>query len=293
MERARLEDLCAPPGVVAPDRKHLKKTLARWIDLGLFVETNDELTLARLPPRKASDQEFLTFLRRQILETFLLEANVPALDGRHPAPTDGSSDEASRSSRATDFARVTSWALLQDPFVFADKSFTQLQEMAKAQDARPPIFSGDNILSGFQEWAHFTGLGVPTPSGFLVAPTYALRERLDEVFGEHTELPFVEFLALARRAIPVLPGGAYSAVVAGQLEKPWRTFGDAELPPALSLAIMQLRHEGELYCSDREGDQTPHVTLLKRGGRTWQRFSHVRRDRRPTRAEKGKTSGPA
>jgi hypothetical protein len=280
LTEAELEALVAPKPIVA-DASKFTRTLGRWTKYGMFKNTGDKVALAVEPPPRATDDDYIESLRTQVLDILLAEENVPHLQRRDEK---GDEEEDKKdASRATDFARVSSWSLLQSPFRFAGCSYEQLQDWAKAQGPTSPIFSGDGILNGFREWAHFTGLGVPTPRGFVLCPARALRVRLDDLLprgrkGAEEQVSLVDFLTGARRLIPVLPGGRYSDVMVSELARPERSYGETDVAPALSLALMQLQHEGEIHLTDREGEKTPHFNLLRAADfTTWQRYSHVRR----------------
>ena len=264
-----LADLVAPVGIVS-DKKKFWDTLKRWTQWGIFTVEEGRYRLTEAIEHDALSTEFREYLRDTVLDRLLDASNAPDL--HQVAGADGGQ------STTSDFARVASWALLQDPFEFVHWRKDDLTARAAAQFRVTPLFKGE-IFGGLQEWSHFAGLGLPTPQGFLLAPTRALRSRLHLWFDATNlaqDMPLETFLDRARQSIPILPGGRVSRLIEGQTADSVPRDGENDIAPSFSLALMQLFHERQILLADRQGDQVKHFTL-RRGDRSpWQQYSHIR-----------------
>ncbi len=270
LPRAKLEALCRPR--VNPDDSRMSTTFATWRSFGMFLEGDDEL-VRLAPPFNEIGEADIEALRSAVLDLLLRHDNCPAL-----LAVDLSKE--AEASRASDFVRVASWALAQDPYRLA--SWQQERALDEASAQGIALFRGDNRWPAFEEWAYFVGLGVVTRHGLVMSPARAIREALS---GKHPRvaLPSAEdvllttFLEDLARAIPVLDGGAFRVQIDDVLRANGHSFDAHQVSPCLALALVQLHHEEEVLLSDRPGDVAERFSLVGRAGRVFRTASHIRR----------------
>jgi hypothetical protein len=281
--RAALEGLCAPR--LKPDDSRMSFTFATWRSLGMFVEGDDEF-VRLTPPFDSIDEADTEALRTAVLDLLLRTDNAPALLGADS----GKEAEASRSS---DFVRVATWALAQDPYRLASWSQDDALKQASAQGIE--LFKGDGRWPSFQEWAYFVGIGVPTKHGLVMSPARAIREALScqpvrVALPLERDVPLASFLADLGKVIPVVDGGSYRV----KIDEVLRTYGYAlnlhQVSPSLALALLQLHHEEEIVLTDVPGDVAAQLSLMGRAGAVVRTASHIRRGT-PRRPRLGTSSG--
>ncbi|MDI1450818.1 protein DpdG [Polyangium sp. 6x1] len=266
--RARLETLCRPRAN-AGDSRMMSYTFATWRALGLFEGDDEHVRLAS--PFDVIDQVDTEALRTAVLELLLRPENSPTLLD---------SDTSDEISRASDFVRVATWALAQDPYRLASSNQDRVLEQASAQGIA--LFKGDGRWVSFQEWAYFVGLGVMTRLGLVMNPARAVREVLS---GRHAlvalsaeeDVPLTTFLSDLAKALPVVDGGAYRVRLDDVFRAKNHSFAPHQLSPALALALLQLDHEGVIILSDRPGDVATRLSLLGRARAVVRTASHIRR----------------
>lgn len=272
MRRADLEALCRPRGVDEDSvaMKVFKGTFATWRSLGMFELEHDDDPV-RLAPLFASIAATDTeSLRTAVLNLLLRPDNSPAL-------LDVSAEE---NSRASDFVRVVSWALAQDPYRLA--KWEQAQALTTAGEQGLTLFHGDGRWAAFQEWAYFVGLGIPTRHGLVMSPARAVREALRSdqmaaVAATNEDTPLSMFLERLAEQIPVLDGGAYRREIEAVRSARGYEFAARTVSPSLTLALLQLKDEEEILLADRGGDVTSRISLMGRDGRIVKTASHIRR----------------
>ncbi len=275
MSAEALLSLCAPETAV--DDNKARPTLTRWTDLGAFVEQGRRIglapELARIPVGAISET------RAALMQLILRKQNCP--DGNE-------TESGEEKTYAADFSRAASWALLQDPYAFPT-SYDRCFEMQVSQKLvreeqeapgggvklKPTVIVNSTRWMPFCRWATFLGFAVGAPRGILVNPAFALTSVLDEIMKPGTTLPARQFLAAAAEFVPVMPGGAYSQRVARDMMAPWREFGPHEVPPAVSLALLQLREARVLAVTQRSDKDV--MTLLGRNGRKCGEVSEIER----------------
>ncbi len=269
--RAELEELCQPRNKPKPT-KTMGATFATWKLLGMFVEDPDG-HVRLTPPFDKIEQTDTEALRTAVLGLLLRPENSPALlaaDLRNEA----------EESRASDFVRIASWALAQDPYRLSSLGSDTVQSEAKSQGLE--LYHGDGRWNSFQEWAYFCGLAVATVRGLVMCPARAVRATLS---GAHPrvalpadrDVPLSAFLEDLARAVPVLDGGAHRVRIDDVLRASGRGLAAHQISPCLALALLQLDHEEEVILSDRAGDVTTRLSLLGRDGHVVKTASHIRR----------------
>lgn len=279
--RAELEDLCQPRNKPKPV-KIMGGTFATWKLLGMFGESSDEL-LRLAAPFDRLEQTDTEALRTAVLGLLLRPENSPSLltaDLRNEA----------EESRASDFVRVASWALAQDPYRLSSLGNDAVESEAKSQGIE--LYYGDGRWSSFQEWAYFCGLAVTTARGFVMCPARAIREALSGApplvaLPADRDVPLTAFLEHLAREISVLDGGAHRVQIDELLRVSGHGLAAHQVSPSLALALLQLDHEEEIFLADRAGDVATRLSLLGRDGQVVKTASHVRRGAIRRRAAEG------
>jgi hypothetical protein len=244
------------------------KTLHRWLQLGVFEQEGETVHLT--PKFERIELDDVEAMRTAVLELVLRPENNRGIDQAQ------GDDEAERSG-ASDFTRAAAWALAQDPFALTAESDVVL--FARKQQVTPDLFANDTRWFGFKDWAHFLGIALPLGGkDFVVNPARAVRAVLDTLWSHEGQLPIGEFLTRLSAVLPVLDGGTYRATVGRQVRRPWRSLDAFAISPCLSLALLQLRHEGLIRLEDL-ADPRNRMTLLGRSGRSLESVTHVAKER--------------
>lgn len=256
MERDRLIEYCAPKGAI--NNEKTRQTLNRWIELGLFQETEDKKVSLHPDVRKDErDVQKLPAVARRIA---LAEQNN----------ADFWADEG---AKAADFTRSLCWLLAQDCWRIDFAGWENAQALIQKQlPGGLVLVQNDTRWSGLKAWAPFLGFGwaAKYPAAALVAdPTDAIRDALPSVFGKRKRMKADEFIAALRETLPVLDGGIYRKEVEDKLRE--RTGPDAWQPPpegqlstTLSRALLRLQEEG-LLTGNTAADAPSRVHLTGRG----------------------------
>lgn len=275
MERERLEALVAPPTLgqisEAFERdKIVRKTLNRWVQNGLFEESEGTIQLAAgYETGPTEGVEGIRALGAQLRKLALSPTNNEDLLKTQPGHT-------------ADFVHALCWMLAQDPFHLTAGSYEDLvNRMESDQFAEEPwAFRNDTRWDGFVDWAPLLGFGwksrVPKSGTFITDPTPAVSDALLPTFGEVDELPVDDFLRGLARELPVLDGGEYRTQVEGRLVgNTWRPIKDHEISPTLSLSLLRLHEAGHLVL-DKRDDAQQRRSLLGQGFKVEREVSHLR-----------------
>lgn len=256
MDRDRLLRLCAP-GLDADER--LRNTLLRWTQLGLFNESDD----GKFELNKADkDPERLPSICRRLLFS----------EGNNQNFWD------KKGTRAADFTRALAFVLTQDIYANEFDKHEQVEELERFQvtDEDRRIFQNNTRWNGLRFWGDYLGF-------FWVDqrrwpdPTAAVREELEEIFGNQNELSASEFIARLGERLPVLDGGRYRLKIEETLEaSEWQRPARQDLlSTSLSRALWRLSQPGGPIRLDARADAGDGRTLQRAGGRDWQTFTHV------------------
>lgn len=266
LTREDLLDAVAPAGAVIDEGKMARQTLNRWRDLGLFVETDNVITLAATPSsdlRGAGD--VLASVRREARRCALSEPNNEHL-------------WASEGAKAADFTRSLAWLLAQD--VYRTK-FTDLEELEGRQiaDQQARLMRNDTRRNGLQFWAHFLGF-VRQPGGGEIDPTVAVRDILPECLEPGEDMPASDFVDKLAVALPVLDRGVWRKAVEARLEpQALPTLEEGQLSTSLSRALLSLMMAEELQFENRADVGRGVVFTGRDGLRPNYRYSWVKRAR--------------
>jgi hypothetical protein len=270
LSKEELVSKCAP-GVV--DNTQLSNTLNRWTQLGLFVEEEGKLTIGKsYRMKKKTDYKQSMIGLPKILRLILLDS----------ANNENFWD--SENSRAADFTRGISWLLAQDVYKFDAKNFDIIQQYELAQiGISCRVLQNDTRWAGLRSWAGYLGFGWESKT-YVIDPTVAIRESLDEVFQKSKQLPIAAFIESLHAMLPVFDGGTYRKAVENKLSPTvWNKPSEYWLSTSLSRALKRLHISGHIKLEKRT-DAGEIRFFTGQSGRQWDEpVSHVMKSDRGTR----------
>lgn len=268
------EDLirvCTAPGDDGNDRDttRLRATLARWLELGLFIEEANGISV-NLESKRGTTIDELTdrlpaFCRRLVLQE------------QHCLPLWGTGDDPTEKGvgRAADLARGLAWALAQDIYDLPD-SGNKIESLDRSQATSTRfIFLNNGRWPGLRPWARYLGFGNGDGSSFLFDPTEAVRDELPYIMRKGKTIAAESFIDALSARLPVLDGGIYRKEVEANLRPDrWRGPEPGHLSMSLSMALRRLELDGTIKL-DTLADAGVVVKLSGRNHRTWASFTHV------------------
>ena len=310
LTRDELIDLVAPlplfNGRKGTPQEKAKATLNRWIQLGLFVETNNKQIAIH-----NNDFPLPVLARIRLLD----EANNIDFLKTKSAP-------------AGDFTRAVTWFLSQNSWTLDSSSWIKIQPLMKLQLPNlrlNPTVSGidkavldqeedeeadghedeessqsDEITSKrvgnliqngsrwkiFCDWARFLGFGWRARNGLLVSdPTEAVRDVLPQIFGKSKELEARTMVNSLAQVIPVLDGGTYRERLETELKKTqgpdaWCPPPNSQLSTSLSRALLRLQEEKAIKAEMKaDAKSSVRISLSGRNNQVIAEYSHFIRIR--------------
>lgn len=258
IDRERLLTLCSSGGD-GDNQKYPSKTLLRWTQLGLFLESED----GRISLSKGyEDPKNLPSFCREVL--FRDENNQNFWD--------------SEGTRAADFTRGLAFILCQDIYSNDFNNHPQVQSLEGRQigDESRRILGNDTRWNGLRAWSEFLGFFWSDPR-LWPDPTSAIREELAGLFGAQQELTATAFIERIAERIPVLDQGRYRLEVERALDtQEWQAPARPNmLSTSLSRALWRLSRPGGPLRFEERSDAGDGRILQRSGGREWPRFTHV------------------
>lgn len=258
--------LCAPATLARGSESHADNALRRWKQFGLFAaDGSAELRLS--PESKQIALDDLYSLQRHLRDLIWRRVTAETIEAELAKSNDDDEESADAKTGPEDFVVAASWALLQNPYTFPT-SIGDVDRLRTEQGVRRTLFSkvSSGRWVGFQNWMRFLGLALMVHRhGLLINPAPAIRDAVRSHWKAGEEVPGQKFLEVVSDAVPVLPGGKFAELVRLAIQRPWREFKPDEVAPTVTLALLQLRHEGLLRWTSRS-DAPTGLTLLGRGG---------------------------
>jgi hypothetical protein len=254
LPRQELLDLIAPPTLVAA-QDMAKKTLNRWIQLGLFQKSaDDEISLVGDKKFKPTIDSLPSLSRSLALKP---ENNTDFLDEEPQG--------------AGDFTRAITWLLAQNAWTLDSRSW----EVILKQQCPPglKIIQNDTRWQGLKPWSCFLGFAwsAKAQNGELLVPdpTEAVRDALPQIFGEAKTLEARSMVDTLAQAIPVLDGGTYRQKLEDELKKThgsyaWRPPPNGQLSTSLSRALLRLQ-EQKYIKGEKSADEKAQVRVFLSG----------------------------
>jgi hypothetical protein len=260
--------VCTAPDEDGKDRDvaRLRAALARWHELGLFIEEGEAIRL-NLESKRGTSVDELTDRLPAACRRFVLQE-------QHCLPLWGDGEDPTEKGvgRAADLARGLSWALAQDIYNLPEggKDIEALDQ-SQAATARF-IFLNSTRWPGLRPWARYLGFG----SSFLFDPTEAVRDELPHIMGKGETMAAEVFIEALGARLPVLDGGVYRKEVEANLRPDrWRGPEPGHLSMSLSMALRRLELDGTIKL-ETLADAGAVLKLSGRNYRTWASFTQVR-----------------
>jgi hypothetical protein len=272
IDKDELITVCAAPSENGKDRDvgRLRAALARWIDLGLFLDDGSGIRLNVRLNRGETLDEFtdrLPIVCRQLI-----------LQPQHCLPLWASNGDVTEEGvgRVADFARSLSWVLAQDIYRLPNAA-GDIDALVRTQVTAPRfIFLNETRWPGMRVWARYLGFATGDDSNFLLDPTDAVGGELPHILTKGRSTPADAFIHELSVRLPVLDGGAYREEVESILRtETWRRPAEGHLSMSLSMALRRLELSG-LLALETKADAGTSIGLTGRDYRTWARFTHVR-----------------
>jgi hypothetical protein len=264
--RADLLALCGAD-LDAVDKAKLNGSFLRWSELGLF-ETVGELTAISEPYRSRLGGDVTK-----------AEARLPAVAREVALLQDNNlrfwEQEGSKSA---DLSRGLSWMLAQDVYTLDTSNHKAIEslEAAQVKDVSKRMLRNDTRYNTLKSWMVYLGFG-REGALFVVDPTVAVREVIDDLFDGKAPLPARVFLSKLSERLPVLDTGLYRVRVEETLkDSAWKPAAEGVLSTSLSRAIERLVDTGELEFEQRD-DNEEGLQMTGVGGRRWRSFPYIRR----------------
>ena len=243
----------------------LRGSLSRWIDIGLFVKTNDHVQLdAQYTKGKKESLEDFTnrlpsFCRRLVLE----EKNCIPFWGKSAGVT-------------ADFVRGMAWLLAQNIYGFPTSWKGGAEDIENKQLVSDEILiQNDTRWIGLRSWARYLGFATGDGFSFQIDPTQVIRDELPFIFGKQKEITAKEFLDALSSQIPILDFGIYRKDVERQLNpSTWHKQTEGHLSMSLSFALRRLDLD-KIVKLEHRADAGSSYRLTGQNYRPWLSFESV------------------
>ncbi len=274
VSREKLLDISSPTSLNdgQNDQDMARKTLNRWIELGLFVETDK------------GDLRLVDECRSQIKKAGATPASIANVARQIVfAPENNQNFWSDTENKSADFTRASAWMLAQDVHSFMPTSHSVVEPLCndQASSADVILLQNDTRWAGYMSWATFLGLGHSdtgkASGGFITDVTSVVRFHLHDVLPKRGEVAIDDFIGSLASSIPVLDRGSYRTEVESKLKpEKWKRPKEGEISTSLSRALLRLRESGDLRFESRS-DAGGQMKLIGREGRVVESVTHVRR----------------
>lgn len=244
LAKATLLDLVAPEHFVQ-DPKMARQTLRRWTELGLFVESDEMISVADRPADRLQGRDLDAWTRQIACRLALSESN-------------NADFWATEGARSADLTRSLAWMLAQDAY---ETHIGDLEALEAQQIVNPDrqLLRNPTRKNGLRYWAEF--LGFSRGPGGDIDPTVAVRDILQDILPVGGGMPAVEFVGAVAATLPVLDGGRWQRAVLDEIDTSMLApLQPGQLSTALSRALMCLRASGDLLLQSR-ADAGASITL--------------------------------
>jgi hypothetical protein len=266
IEREKLIRICS----VNDDIDRPRKTLTRWMQLGLFEETKAGIEFSQpisdLIFAPTENWEFESLLATAVRRIIFEPKNNSNL-WKEPAPG------------ASDLTRPIAWSLAQDVYRanFQGWAATEKLENSQLNNSDKIILRTDFRFNEFKKWTTFLGFYRPGSRG-QIDPTVAIRDTFRVLFSKNDTLPIQRLLAELREELPVLDEGKYRKTIEKELNRAAWT-GAAErgrLSSSLSLALIRLETLHVIEIPSPSADAKERVSLIGYNGQELRNITHVK-----------------
>jgi hypothetical protein len=261
LTRTELLARVAPDGVVQDDGKMARQTLNRWIELGLFEETDEIVRLSKPLDSVSDEAGLIGSVRKAARDRALSEDNNPEL-------------WANVQAKSADFTRSVAWLLAQDVYRF-NFSKIELLEATQVADSEARLMRNNTRQNGLKYWGHFLGF-LREPGGGQIDPTCAIRETLATWKVDGDGMAAADFVRRLAEDLPVVDGGRWRVAVEDRLTRQaLSVLAEGQLSSSLSRGLRNLVMEGVLTFDNRSDVGRTIVFTGRDGPRHDYRYSWV------------------
>ena len=245
------------------NQNHLKNTLEKFIDLGLFYTMNNDIGLSNSFTAKSSNNfDDLNRLEKQLPKAV---RNV-LFDPKN-------NEEFWNDKSNSDFSRAISWLLAQDSYELDWSTLDRLQR-EQLSYIEKKIFLNDTRLNHLKHWGVYLGF-INTAGGLVVDPTEAVRSELPVIFDNSSRLSARDFVEKLSHSLPVLDGGKYRVEVEKNLNDKWSRQPEDWVSTSLSRALMRLDFEGYIKFEIVDDATKQGRVLTGFQKRRWKRVTYI------------------
>lgn len=259
-----LVEMVAPDRVVANDK--VRQTLARWIELGLFVKSKEGIELLERPQKRLrNDADLIAKVRAASRDRALHPENNMDL-------------WATESARAADFTRAMAWTLAQDVYRPLSSTWESLQH-SQMVDGTGSVITNTSRFSGLKAWGQFLGFLRPVlASEIEVDPTVAIRDVLPSLLKAGEGMPVANFIDGLAMKMPILDRGTWRLEVLSCMKPDaLPSMAEGQLSSSLSRALLNMMRKEEFFLENRSDTRSGVVFTGRDGVREDLRFTWIRR----------------
>lgn len=264
MNKEKLISLCSIEG--DDSRKRISQTLNRWLQLGLFIEKDNKIYLAKIEDSnsKKSKAVINSDISKQLRRIIFDEKNNENFWN-------------SEGTLSADLTRGLSFLLAQDIYHTKISSHPSVQKLEQDQVSNDEyrMLQNDVRWNGLRSWGIFLGF-LWNANTLMPDPTRALNEDLDLIFGDIETYTASDFIYRISEVLPVLDSGRYRLEVESNLDSSqWKKpIREDMLSTSLSRALWRLRQR-EILKFEIRSDAIDSRTLQRADGQDWFKFTHV------------------
>jgi hypothetical protein len=241
------------------------QTLRRWLELGLFVQVGETISI---PPK----------YQRPPSHHMVGTSGHAVWAIRTVALAAENNDrfwEAGQ-SRAADLTRSIAWLLCQDVYSFDWAAVGEL-EASQLNDESKRFARNSNRENALLAWGGVLGFLWNDGNAVAIDPTVAIRDVLSSAVGKSATMPIEGFIQAIAAELPVLDQGRYRQEVERHLDPASYPRPSTQLlSPAMSRALLRLQRDRVISLVDRTVDKTNSAVFLWRPtGQRGSRITHV------------------
>lgn len=251
-KREQVEALLAPGEI---DRDQVRKTLNKWIRIGLLEENEGLIRISAPYQHRTRDPD--------VARRGLRKDARQAIFGRQ---MDEVADEEGERHPAQDFLEGISWYLAQDVYALPGSAWLEVDRRQGRQTGKQWPLVNDTRWQGLIDWGHFLGFIWPFGESIVPDPSLALGDCLGEIMDTDETLGISVFMTRAAEVLPVLDGGEYRMSVEAEMAKgAWHPPAPHQVSTSTSLALQRLERTGRIAILNRDDAIDRRELLLSAG----------------------------
>jgi len=266
-------DKCDSRGKVSEKGSHMvNKTINCWVNLGLFLDENEVLTISE--DFRCEDTEKLPVILRKII---FRKDNVS--DQLWDYDRNKNPDVSTFGS--TDFVAALCFCLTHDIYQLPiRKNAEEFQRFDDStfSDNKYRIMKNDTRFNPLKDWMSYLGFAVNLDGGLVIDPSEVLNQELPNIFNKDNELDHKTFFSRLAELIPVFDNGKYRLQLEEKLDpKIWKKTKKHEISQSLSRALINLEFMRYIELIDNPDYPEGKISLLGRESKhIGKPFTHIK-----------------